>query len=68
MKHGPANKVKEVWKQAGIQMSSKLSKTSGRWWFSTSEDDIAWLSIRIDPFPKLYSYIPYMSFKSPSDI
>ena len=63
MKHGPVDKVRDVWKRVGDVMSNKLSKTSGRWWLSTSDEDIAWLCVRIDPFPKHYGYglCPYMS-------
>ena len=61
MKNGPVDKVKDVLKRAGADMSNKLSQTTEMWWFSTSGDGVAWLHVRIDPRPKFYRYGPYMS-------
>ncbi len=53
----------ELWRQVGEAFEESLSKTTGPVWLSTSGAGIAWLHVRIDSYPKYYTYQKYKAAK-----
>ena len=57
VRNAPENQIIELWKKTGKQMQMLISEN--KIWLNTAGHAIAWLHIRIDSFPKYYSYKPY---------
>lgn len=50
-------KVECFWNEVGSQIEKNMGENS--LWVSTSGSGVAWLHMRLDSFPKYYTYYPY---------
>jgi hypothetical protein len=57
MRKAPGEQVEVLWKRVGEQAWKILSDK--RTWISTAGTGVAWLHVRLDSFPKYYSYTAY---------
>ena len=53
----PVEQVTAFWKKVGSEVISALSASN--MWISTAGTGVAWLHVRLDSYPKYYSYNEY---------
>jgi len=59
VREGNEVQVNEFWKVVAEKMLDRLRSGPGRVWLSTSGLGIYWLHVRMDSYPKYYTYQPY---------
>ena len=57
IRQAPRSQVDALWRVIGTKVKSMVSETP--LWLSTAGGGVAWLHIRLDSYPKYYSYPPY---------
>lgn len=60
IRNAPAAQLDAFWMMVGTTLEKRLSTKPI--WLSTSGLGVYWLHVRLDEFPKYYSYAPYKSF------
>ena len=60
MRHGSAPQIDRLWQTVGDSIQhTLLGRGNKPLWVSTSGLGVYWLHIRLDSFPKYYTYTPY---------
>lgn len=57
LRDASSHEIESFWKEAGVQIKKNIS--DNYLWVSTAGSGVAWLHLRLDSFPKYYSYHPY---------
>jgi hypothetical protein len=57
VRHGPAVQQQALWQRVGERVAARLSDRP--LWVSTSGLGVFWLHVRLDSFPKYYTWRPY---------
>ena len=60
VRDGPATQQQVFWQRVGAAMTERLSDQP--LWLSTSGMGVYWLHVRLDSYPKYYTYHPYTQF------
>lgn len=60
VRSGPKDQIDEFWKRVGQTYQDHLSDRP--LWLSTSGLGVYWLHVRLDTYPKYYTYQPYRQF------
>lgn len=57
MRTAPSKQIEAMWKRLGEEAKNTIGDK--KTWISTAGAGVAWLHIRLDSFPKYYTYAPY---------
>lgn len=62
VRDAPADQVEALWAEIGASAAVLIAERAGRpVWLSTSGLGVYWLHVRMDSFPKYYTYTPYIN-------
>jgi hypothetical protein len=57
MRKAPDEQIEALWRRVGKEAEKTIRDENV--WISTAGTGVAWLHVRLDSFPKYYSYAPY---------
>jgi len=57
LQNAPDQQIETLWQQVGVEAEKTIGDKNI--WISTAGAGVAWLHVRLDAFPKYYSYAPY---------
>ena len=57
VRQAPSSQIDALWRVIGTTVKSMIGDAP--MWLSTAGGGVAWLHIRLDTYPKYYSYSPY---------
>lgn len=61
LREGPPSQIRQLLSCLSQTLMTRLSEISKPVYVSTSGQGVPWLHVRLDPVPKYYTYVPYMS-------